>query len=181
MSKLKSFWIISILAMSVNITAVNGAPPEIALTLPTEYQFAGYTEATTSGNAGGVFGMHALCQQEFGPEARMCTTKEWWESSNNGPPPMEPPKSAWVHSTVITSNITSTGALVLMDITNTGIYVSDPLFPQERLTCDHWTSEGNNRQGTILKLLDDVQQIFQQDCITMNRVTCCTPASITRQ
>lgn len=44
------------------------------------YRFVGYSRADTMGDAGGPFGMHAICQQSFGARARMCTTEEFWKT-----------------------------------------------------------------------------------------------------
>ncbi len=51
------------------------------------YQFVGFTDdvptATDTINGGqGMLAMHALCQDDFGPDARMCTSEEFWLSPN---------------------------------------------------------------------------------------------------
>ena len=46
------------------------------------YRFIGFTTATTDGDAGGLIGMNAMCQAEYGPRARMCNTEEFYLSPN---------------------------------------------------------------------------------------------------
>ncbi len=43
--------------------------------------FAGYTEATTLGDAT-LLGLYEMCQFEFEPDARMALTEEWIKSPN---------------------------------------------------------------------------------------------------
>ncbi len=62
-------------------------------------QFVGFTDdvptATDTINGGqGMLAMHALCHDDFGPDARMCTSKEFWLSPNAE----APGASAWMHA-----------------------------------------------------------------------------------
>lgn len=57
--------------------------------------FVGFTTTTIDGGQG-MLQMHALCQIDHGPSARMCTSKEFWLS----PKAIAPTASAaWLHPT----------------------------------------------------------------------------------
>ena len=55
------------------------------------YGFVGYSSGTTDGSPGPV-AMYAFCQADFGPNARVCTTREFWLSPTTELPDSE----AWV-------------------------------------------------------------------------------------
>ena len=51
------------------------------------FQFVGFTDdvptaADTISGGQGMLAMHALCQDDFGENARMCTSEEFWLSPN---------------------------------------------------------------------------------------------------
>jgi len=49
----------------------------------TIYRFAGFSNPVLPVLGGiGFIGMHATCQFDFGPDARMCTSAEFWLSPN---------------------------------------------------------------------------------------------------
>ena len=47
-----------------------------------------------------MIAMHALCQLDFGLDARMCTDEEFWLSPNAE----APMNDAWIHNTLTTIN-----------------------------------------------------------------------------
>ncbi len=65
-----------------------------------EFRFVGFTDEAFNGlddtiNGGqGMIAMHAFCQDDFGPDARMCTSKEFWLSPNAEAPSAD----AWLHT-----------------------------------------------------------------------------------
>ena len=105
---------------------------------PAVYQFAGYSSATTKGSGVGIGGMHALCQ-EYGADARMCTTKELLLSPNvpygcdSGCP------VAWVQPTIVT-----TSGSMHYDYSGTPFSVNWG-------TCYQWTNETSATKGMMLK------------------------------
>ena len=56
-------------------------------------EFLGFTGAITDAGVGGIAGMNALCEAEFGDNARFCTTEEFMRSGSQG----VPSSAAWIH------------------------------------------------------------------------------------
>ena len=73
-----------------------GEPPPPAPS--NEFRFIGFTDTDdvthTIDGGQGMLAMHALCQDDFGPDARMCTDKEFWLSPNAEAPAFA---SSWLH------------------------------------------------------------------------------------
>ena len=73
-----------------------GEPPPPAPS--NEFRFIGFTDTddvTHTINGGqGMLAMHELCQDDFGLDARMCTSKEFWLSPNAEAPGAD----AWLHT-----------------------------------------------------------------------------------
>ena len=71
-----------------------GEPPAAS----NEFRFIGFTDTDdvnhTIDGGQGMLAMHALCQDDFGPDARMCTDKEFWLSPNAEAPAFA---SSWLH------------------------------------------------------------------------------------
>jgi hypothetical protein len=187
MKKLKNFWLFYVLVLMVCTTSAVGVAGENNITVTnksmvnvsTEYQLAGYSTGSTSGNAGGVGGMHALCQADFGEHARMCTTKEWWTSPNAGPPPLN--ARTWISpSPVGTFAIPyanyMNGDPILSGWTDwTGYKRSQFLTViSSPPTCFQWTRDAASREGSVIT----EQGVIEFDnCPVTNPVTCCTPAN----
>ncbi len=70
-----------------------------------EFRFTGFTDETFNGEPDtidggqGMIAMHALCQNDFGENSRMCTDEEFWLSPNAVPPTT----FAWMHTGAFTS------------------------------------------------------------------------------
>lgn len=60
------------------------------------FQFGGVTTATTDGSHG-WWSMNQLCTNEFGPNARMCTSKEVMSTPVSQWPSLAAYNGAWVH------------------------------------------------------------------------------------
>jgi hypothetical protein len=168
MKNLKKFWMFHVLVMLVSITAVNGVAGE--------YQFVGYSLGKTTGDAGGVVGMHAHCQARFnfGKTARMCTTKEWWESPNAEYPPAERGGIAWIQpqtaGAFFGQNFPSEIPLhIHIDWAGKITRSTDAAGAPD--TCDQWTDSGAN--GTVLNTRD--KKIELRQCTPHHIVTCCVP------
>ena len=74
---------------------VTAQPDGLSVNVSTVYRFAGYAGPTTGGAAGGIVGMHSICRSPspgFGPDARMCTSKEFWSSPHAVDPPPRSPR-----------------------------------------------------------------------------------------
>ena len=128
---------------------------------PSVYQFAGYSSATTTGLSSGIGGMHALCKA-YGPDARMCTTKELMLSSNV-PFGCESCPMAWVQPTIVT-----TSGAVHYD------YSGSP-FSVQFGTCYQWTNETSGVKGMVFK--PDSGGVLILGRNNDYAVTCCTPTN----
>ncbi len=93
--------------------------------------------------------MHALCQDDFGPDARMCTSKEFWQSPNAD----KPAEDAWLHSDRQGENIDFTG------------------LGNRNANCDAWNT---NVGGTGIVVTTD-GRVAQPSCTVARPVTCCAP------
>ena len=87
------------LILAAAVVAVLGVSPALAQQSQknkgggSSGEFLGFTVATTDGNVGGIAGMNAFCEAEFGDNARFCTTEEYMRSRNQG----VPTSAAWIH------------------------------------------------------------------------------------
>ncbi|MEN8132905.1 MAG: hypothetical protein ABFS45_22550 [Pseudomonadota bacterium] len=155
----------------------NPIPVEV-VNASAEYQFAGYTEQETEGNTAGYSGMNAICQQEFGENARMCTTKEWFNTHGTSVPPQD--EDAWVQPVLVSSFYNHAFDLInWTDWTGAGTRIIPAAVPQNFASCNQWT---NNRAedgllGFVVSRVSDPsdEPLEQVDCSVPNRVTCCTP------
>ena len=57
-----------------DVNVVN-TPPTVPAAC-SRFHLVGFTASRHTGDLGGVFGATAICQAEFGPEARFCNTEE---------------------------------------------------------------------------------------------------------
>jgi hypothetical protein len=57
-------------------------PDGLTVNVSTVYRFEGFTDAATTGDSGGTPGMHAICRNQFGQFARLCTEEEFFKSTN---------------------------------------------------------------------------------------------------
>ena len=118
-------------------------------------QFVGFTDDVTNAladtiNGGqGMLEMNALCQDDFGPEARMCLDREFWLSPNAEAPTTS---AAWLHETVGTTN---TGFIGIGRSTS----------------CAGWSSGVTGSVVTATGLADN-----NASCVILRPVTCCAPA-----
>jgi hypothetical protein len=165
----------------VNATVVNeptvhvGSMPEgccgntgIASTL---YQFAGFSTDTTPGNAsGGLGGMHAMCRDDFGNTARMCTTKEVLLSSNI-PDSYTAGENGWVQPIIVAALFnSSTNYPQYIDFS--GAIVEGAFTPTSAFSCQQWqTSAGFGLW------FHPPSGIHRETCQNRRRVSCCTPAN----
>ncbi len=80
-----------------------GEPPPAT---SNEFRFTGFTDeetnflADTINGGQGMLAMHELCQDDFGPNSRMCTDEEFWLSPNAVPPTTT---GAWMHTGAFTN------------------------------------------------------------------------------
>ena len=172
MKKLTIFGIIACSGLLSAPAAVIGAgPPKVKVNVSTVYQFTGYAGETT-GNAGGIDGMHAICQAAFGDQARMCTTKEFWTSPGAVPPDS---LQAWVHPSVVGMFQNDSGSGIdnyALDFSGRQLPLSSGIVLP---TCDQWSTAVG--LGTVIFPGDASVQLAQCDSIVPLEVTCCVPAN----
>ena len=180
MKVLQIFMVISALAMLVNATAVNGAPPSFGLTTATGYLFAGYSSGTTTGSAGGVGGMNAFCKVDFDQQARMCTTREWWDSitENNSHP--DDGDFAWAHIDPAAMFVSGSvaDAYDYFDSTGYSIFISVLRAPSEVLSCKLWRSSQPIHTGVGVAHNSVGSAISDRRCDTESPVACCVPPKL---
>ena len=117
------------------------------------YRFVGFSSGATNGGAG-YAGMYALCQADFGSNARTCTTQEYILSPNAG----APERFAWISG-------------VIVAVTDQGRPIDVSGVRANFLACEGWTNSVNltgmgvNAQGGLLIL----------QCQSSYPVTCCAP------
>ncbi len=118
-----------------------------------EFRFVGFTdEATnafpdTTDGGQGMLAMHALCQDDFGPDARMCTDKEFWLSPNAEAPAFA---SSWLHP----------------------VLGSSDFLRHTSGNCGAWSSPLSTARGRVIKPDGKPNKV---SCGIARPVTCCTP------
>ncbi len=133
------------------------AKPPGSTTPSNEFRFVGFTDDATNALADtidggqGMLAMHALCQDDFGENARMCTSEEFWLSRNAEAPSTD---AAWVHVPFGQS---------LSDFS--GVPTNDNCFGWSRTPAWGSTIRPNGQLGVAEV---DIQ------CVTARPVTCCT-------
>ncbi len=120
--------------------------------------FVGFSTGTTTGDAGGVGGMNLLCQNTFGPNARMANTKEYFDSNTT----ITPPPPAWINATLVLGD----GSFV---VDYSGRRFAPNLID---VNCLAWTidSTGNGL------MVDSVTGVEVWSCKLVNKVACSGPA-----
>ena len=124
---------------------------------PGSVGFVGFSTGTTTGDAGGVGGMNLLCQNTFGPNARMANTKEYFDSNTT----ITPAPPAWINATLVLGN-----ASFVVD------YSGRRFVPNLiDVNCLAWTfdSSGNGL------MIDPVNGVEVQPCGLVNKVACSGP------
>jgi len=146
--------IIGLAALStVFASAVLAKPP------PTnEFRFIGFTDdapvntlPNTIDGGQGMIAMHELCQDDFGPNSRMCTGEEFWLSPNAEAPAAD----AWLHPTLVSDSSEFSG-------------VSGAPSP---LTCGGWTNSSAGNRGLVVTTAG--KPLTPQGCDMLRPVTCC--------
>jgi len=117
-----------------------------------EFRFVGFTDEVDNGlpdtidGGQGMLDMHALCQDDFGLDSKMCTSEEFWQSPNASAP--APTAKAWLHDKPAIGFIgTSVG-----------------------INCNGWT---NTSGGGPVVTSDGKPE--GSNCSDLHPVTCCAP------
>ena len=158
-------------ALSAPVPVAVQSLPSVSVS--TGYHFVGYSTATTTGAAGGTFGMNAICETSFpGTSARICTTREFFSSPVV--PTTSPPR-AWIQPLLISvltipGETEGTWYFFLVDTTGYGWGYAH-IFTGP---CAQWTSGG----GTDVGLTVDTYtgQVSHAPCsFGPYPVACCVP------
>lgn len=115
------------------------------------YRFVGFSTATTNGAVGFV-GLHALCQADFGSQARACTSEEYIRS----PHAEAPATGAWLLPSVAGGSNTTGG----IDFSG-----------QTVANCRGWTEVSGNLGLSVR----EQGGIDVSGCSSSLAVTCCAP------
>ena len=142
---------------AVLASAVSAQPP-----FPSnEFRFIGFTHThdafhTIAGDQGMIL-MHALCQDDFGLDSRMCTSEEFWLSPNAEAPaaPAAGAADAWLHIQSLTVDFA-------------GLAQNPPA--DGSINCRGWT---NLDTVTVVVTTDGKPNLAT--CNVTRPVTCCAP------
>jgi len=149
------------------VAVVNDDSNPVPVIVQTVYRFAGFSTTTTNGDAGGIGGMHSICQTDLNDtSARMCTTEELLLSPNI--PAAGLGYTAWVQPKIV-STVIDAGLLLHCDYT--GI-----CFSRQSANCYGWGRSDNEARGIVFNGYTG-GVVASQDCDHTYRVTCCTPAN----
>jgi hypothetical protein len=173
MKKLKILWIIACVGLVFAPAAVIGAQPGppggLDVSVTTVYRFAGYSNDSTDGYTGGPWGMHTICQDTFGPAARMCTMEEFWRTPAKET--TDPPVLAWIQPSPVAAYFDSTiSEWRCVDHTGFTYRCTNAC-----TTCFRWTLRDDFVSGTVVVARGGEFGISK--CDTVLRVTCCLPTS----
>lgn len=159
-----------------------GSAPVNVTSEPCCYHMVGYSKATTSGNAGGLAGMNAICQGEFSsqyPLVRMCTTMEVQRTAKF---PASTSQFVWVNPTykyllVVDPAYTSCAnhLLVYDPVSNSNACEGPPndALVYQSIDCRSWTIDNSVWTGTGLNSTMGV--LVQPTCQETYSVACCAP------
>lgn len=152
---------------------VNDDTNPVPVNVSTVYRFAGYSDDPTTGNAGGIIGMHSICQETFGSDARMCTSEEFWRSPAIAPP--APASASWIQPSFIAFAFTGMGSAVeerhCMYFNGVILSACSPIVT----SCGQWRFDNSLWKGTVTTT--DEGQVLLAACDNSLRVACCLPAS----
>ncbi len=116
-----------------------------------EFRFTGFTDPGTIDGAQGMIDMHALCQDDFGLNSRMCTSEEFWLSPNAE----EPTADAWLHPTLVGGGVEFSGIDAAAST----------------LTCGSWKGATAGNRGLVVTTAGKPNAPL--GCNTFRPVTCC--------
>lgn len=136
----------------VSIPLDGGQPPPANADAP--YRFVGFTTGTTNGGAGYI-GLYALCQADYGPDAKACTSNEYLRSVNA----TGPANAAWLLPTVVGGSFNEGG----FDYSGVGVE-----------TCGGWNRVSGGDFG--LSVLGPQGGLGRSACSSVLPVTCCALA-----
>jgi hypothetical protein len=156
---------------SAAISKGSGPPNGLNVTELTVYRFAGYSTSATDGDAGGLPGMHALCQESFGPDALMCTTEQFFQSPGIATSPPEP-VVAWIQPKIIESFQTSTENATCLDYSTAQMSCRS-----NDNTCNQWAFRSNPGSPRGLTFESLSGGVSTEACDAELVVVCCLPAS----
>jgi hypothetical protein len=183
-------WIglVSLLAVSFSMAQADDislGPPTwdvnvVASPAVVEYRVVGATEARTNGDAGGVAGLHGMCQSEFGSEARACTSVEVVRSPEISGLPAN--TLGWVLPVVASQGVifdpieqrfmswmTDVTGVVNPNTPATGS--AQDAIATMGLSCNGWNNDTIDRAGVAFKL----GALFWAQCENELPVLCCAP------
>jgi hypothetical protein len=159
---------------NVNIgnSASNPVPVAIqageAVITCTGYRFIGYSTQAAAIGPGqmGILYMNRLCQTDFGPSSRMCTTREFLSS----PVSMltyDMSAYAWIQPSPVGISHNPNGAIIYLDY-------SGEIYNLASASCGQWTSASSAATGaTVHQALGNI--VFWVTCDGVHQIACCAP------
>jgi len=101
-----------------------------------------------------MIAMHALCQDDFGPDVRMCTSEEFWLSPNAEAPAAD----AWLHPTLVPG---------------LGDFSAGGGGEAQFMSCNGWRSAFDSSRGLVVTTAGKPDILL--GCDMLRPVTCCAP------
>jgi len=158
---------------STPVTVVNDAASPVPVEAKS-YRYVGNSTATTLPIIG-FNGMHATCQTDFGPTARMCTTTEVIETPNM--PSITVNTQAWVQPVVDGLAVHEGATRSWFGVA--GRAIPDPSGSQnvsDGIICASWTTDTEQRTGTVIyTTASGAIGVGAVDCNNDIAVSCCLP------
>jgi hypothetical protein len=141
----------------------------------------GFSTQTTNGFAGGIAGLHNICQTDFSnPAARVCTTDVVVRSPSIA---TLSPGAGWVQPVIVSSGLETTSLdppnylTWLVDVTGLTVrYLGNDLdlgLHATTLNCDQWKSDLFTRSGTVFN--SSTGSLDNAGCQVEIHVLCCGP------
>ena len=165
---------VTALVLTVYANGVAAGKPVANVNVINDNQVVGLSEGTTQGNAG-IVRMYELCQDTFGPHARMCTTEEVIRSPSIVGL-LEIGDEAWVQP-VIAALVKSEDSFQVRDVTGINVTFEAPTgrIPKNGLSCTQWTQSAGWGGTALLRESDGRTLLDKQICSANIHVLCCAP------
>ena len=166
-----------------DVTVVN---TPLAVSTGSAYKFVGFSSEPTATGGIGFAAMNAACLPDFGPDARMCTTKEVVQTPNLQQilaTADDGVSAGWTHPVIVSEVFNPTigtgGAQIIRDFSDFRWIGQQPK-PIPDISCFRWTNADPTNNGTVV-IVDQSPTnppgtISNASCnATSIPVACCAP------
>jgi hypothetical protein len=139
------------------------------------YHYVGPSGIITSGSTGGIPSMNALCQDQYGPTAHMCTSTEYFNTS--GTPAGKTTQTKWIQPVGHDCYCPQGNACPVCFYDGWGWGAPGPDFSSPFPTCLNWASNSPSENGTAVvgSKLWPGGSLSWSSCNEYHPVACCAP------